>query len=192
MSENAPASAPEPSGAARTPLEEFESWWRETGGDRRGPGRAERPSAPGPNGRSAGGSARRGVGAGSTAPPGPLDRPTTRKLVRRRLPLDGRIDLHGLTEAEAHDRLAAYLREARADGLRHVIVITGKGSSGSSGDGTWDGTEAPGRPRGVLRRAVPQWFRTAPFRDLVSGHSPAARRDGGDGALYVKLRRQRG
>ena len=197
-------------------VDEFERWWRESGGGERGAVASTRPRGPAGTGRdgadrsdagrsgggrvdgSAGGPGRPGAvrsGPSRPAPPGPLDRPTTRKLVRRRLPLEGRIDLHGLTEAGAHERLLSYLRRARDEGLRHVIVITGKGFTASGGrDDGGPGPSAPdpsARTRGVLRRAVPQWFRTEPFRGLVSGHAPASRRDGGEGALYVKLRRGR-
>ena len=156
-------------GAALSMLEE---WWNDGQGGA-GDAQAGRPKTV-PTARS------------SRAPsPGTLDRPTVRKLGRGRLPVEGRIDLHGLTESEAHERLLGYLRSARGRGLRHVIVITGKGTASVS-----HGDDALGsRRRGVLRRAVPSWFRTEPFRSLVSGHSVAARHDGGEGALYVKLRK---
>lgn len=104
-----------------------------------------------------------------------LDVPTHGKLAKGRLPIEGRVDLHGLFQEEAYDLLLAFLRTARARGARHVLVITGKGSR-SGGDG-------------VLRRSVPGWFATAPFRDLVSGFDAAARGHGGVGALYVRLKR---
>ena len=104
-----------------------------------------------------------------------LDAPTRAKLAKGRLPIEGKVDLHGLTQSEAHALLLSFLHRARADGRRHVLVVTGKGSS-SGGDG-------------VLRRAVPAWFATAPFRALVGGYEDAARRHGGSGALYVRLRR---
>ncbi|MDN2566412.1 Smr/MutS family protein, partial [Aquibium sp. A9E412] len=114
------------------------------------------------------------VGPGQ-ASAGSVDRPTRAKLARGRVPLEARVDLHGMTQAEAHGLLLSFLRRAHAGGLRHVLVITGKGS-------------APG-DSGVLRRAVPQWLATTPFRPLVSGVSEAGRRHGGGGALYVRLRR---
>lgn len=103
-----------------------------------------------------------------------LDEPTRTKLARGRLPIGGRVDLHGMTQAEAHDLLLSFLRRARESGLRHVLVITGKGSTGD----------------GVLRHAVPKWLATSPFADVVSGHDRAARQHGGEGAIYVRLRRQ--
>lgn len=104
-----------------------------------------------------------------------IDAPTREKLAKGRLPIEGKIDLHGLTQSEAHALLLSFLHRAHADGRRHVLIVTGKGSSLGSD--------------GVLRRAVPAWLATPPFRALVGGHEPAARRHGGAGALYVRLRR---
>lgn len=104
-----------------------------------------------------------------------IEAPTRQKLASGRLPLEGKVDLHGLTQVEAHALLLSFLHRAYADGRRHVLVVTGKGLS-TGGDG-------------VLRRAVPGWFATPPFRALVSGHEEAVRRHGGEGALYVRLRR---
>lgn len=104
-----------------------------------------------------------------------LDAPTHDKLAKGRLPIEGRVDLHGMTQAQAHSLLLSFLRRAHAGGVRYVLIITGKGSS-SGGEG-------------VLRRVVPGWLATAPFRALVSSHDHAARNHGGAGALYVRLRR---
>ena len=104
-----------------------------------------------------------------------LDTKTHGKIAKGRLSIDARIDLHGMTQAEAHGILLGFLHRAHASGLRHVLVITGKGNS-MGGDG-------------VLRRAVPSWLSTAPFRGLVSAHAAAARQHGGEGALYIRLRR---
>lgn len=106
-----------------------------------------------------------------------LDEPTLDKLSKGRLPIEGRVDLHGLTQDEAYSLLFSFLHRAHAGGIRYVLVITGKGSS-SGGDG-------------VLRRAVPAWLSTPAFRPLVSSHDHAARNHGGSGALYVRLRRVR-
>lgn len=108
--------------------------------------------------------------------PHALDAPTHEKLAKGRLPIEARVDLHGLNQIEAHSLLLSFLHRALAGGLRHVLVITGKGSS-LGGDG-------------ILRRAVPAWFATPPFRPLVSGYDNAGRGHGGAGALYVRLRRQ--
>lgn len=105
-----------------------------------------------------------------------LDRHQQRRLARGRTAIERRVDLHGLTEAAAHRRLLEFLHGARADGLRSVLVITGKGASKRGGEG-------------ALKRAVPRWLATPPFSPLISGIAPAARHDGGEGALYVRLRR---
>ncbi|RUW57916.1 Smr/MutS family protein [Mesorhizobium sp. M7A.F.Ca.US.008.03.1.1] len=106
-----------------------------------------------------------------------LDEPTLDKLSKGRLPIEGRVDLHGMTQDEAYSLLFSFLHRAHAGGVRYVLVITGKGSS-SGGDG-------------VLRRAVPAWLSTPAFRPLVSSHDHAARNHGGSGALYIRLRRAR-
>ncbi len=107
--------------------------------------------------------------------PDRLDDSTHRKLAKGRLALSGRIDLHGLTQGEAHGLLHGFLYRAHAHGLRHVLVITGKGASLGSD--------------GILRQAVPHWFATPSFRPLVSAYEFAHRSHGGDGAIYVRLRR---
>lgn len=107
--------------------------------------------------------------------PDRLDEPTHRKLAKGRLTLGGRIDLHGLTQGEAHGLLYFFLYRAHANGLRHVLVITGKGSSLGSD--------------GILRQAVPHWFATPPFRSLVGAYEFAHQTHGGAGAIYVRLRR---
>ena len=105
-----------------------------------------------------------------------LDDQTLHKLKKGRLPLEGRVDLHGMTQDEAYSLLLTFLNRAHAGGIRYVLIITGKGSS-SGGDG-------------ILRRAVPAWLSTPAFRHLVSSHDHAARNHGGSGALYVRLRRK--
>lgn len=104
-----------------------------------------------------------------------LDRTTQKKISKGRLPLEARIDLHGMRQDEAYGLLLSFLNRAHASGIRYVLVITGKGRSLASD--------------GVLKRSVPSWFATGPFRSLVSGYEDAARNHGGEGALYVRLRR---
>lgn len=108
----------------------------------------------------------------------PLEKPVKRKLARGHLPIEARIDLHGLAQGEAHGLLLRFLLTAHERGLRHVLVITGKGTSMGS--------------EGALKRAVPLWFALPEFRPLISSHEPAARNHGGEGALYVRLSRQKG
>lgn len=108
--------------------------------------------------------------------PHPFDPQTRDKLVKGRLSIDARVDLHGMTQSEAHGLLLSFLHRAHAGGLRYVLVITGKGASFGS--------------EGVLKRAVPAWLSTPPFRALVGSHDDAARQHGGAGAIYVRMRRR--
>lgn len=108
----------------------------------------------------------------------PLEKPVKRKLSRGHLALEARIDLHGMIQSEAHGILLDFLIRAHERGMRHVLVITGKGSSLGSD--------------GALKRAVPLWFSKTEFRYLISSYEPAARQHGGDGALYVRLSRSGG
>jgi DNA-nicking Smr family endonuclease len=108
----------------------------------------------------------------------PLERPVKRKIAKGRLALEARIDLHGMVQSEAHGFLLGFLVKAHERGLRHVLVITGKGTSLGS--------------EGALKRAVPLWFSLPEFRPLISSYEPAARNHGGEGALYVRLSRPHG
>jgi DNA-nicking Smr family endonuclease len=111
----------------------------------------------------------------------PLARREKQRLARGTVQLDARIDLHGRTQSEAHAALLSFLRRAQADDARFVLVITGKG--GSARD-HWS-------ERGVLRRQVPHWLRLPEFRHYVVGFEDAHIGHGGEGALYVRLRRAR-
>lgn len=111
-----------------------------------------------------------------------LDRRQKQRLARGTETIDGRIDLHGRTQSEAHTVLLGFLRRAQAEGARYVLVITGKGKPNDAGFS--DG-------RGVLRRQVPLWLRLPEFRLLVLAVEDAHAAHGGEGALYVRLRRAR-
>jgi DNA-nicking Smr family endonuclease len=106
----------------------------------------------------------------------PLDRKAKQKIARGRDAIDARLDLHGHTQAEAHDALLRFLRRTQARGGRVVLVITGKGGRGA--------TEG-----GILKRAVPLWLALPAFRELVIGFDSAAIPHGGEGALYLRLRK---
>jgi DNA-nicking Smr family endonuclease len=117
------------------------------------------------------------------APPlAPIDRRTKQKLARGVDAIDARIDLHGMTQSEAHYALARFLRAAQHDGARMVLVITGKGARGA---------DDPDRERGVLKRQVPLWLESAELRPFVIGYDAASHGHGGQGALYVRVRRER-
>jgi len=117
------------------------------------------------------------------APPPGLDRKTLTRLGRGTIAIDARIDLHGMTQESAHHRLLRFLEAARGEGARIVLVITGKGAPDLPAAG-WSGG------RGILRRAVPDWLRSPAFRLHVAGYESAGRRHGGEGALYVRLKRR--
>lgn len=106
-----------------------------------------------------------------------MDRRTADRLRRGRMALDGRIDLHGMTQMQAHGALNGFVHRAWHEGRRCVLIITGKGTTNPDG--------------GVLRRMVPRWLGEAPLRPMVLAVQPAQARDGGDGALYVLIKRRR-
>jgi len=108
----------------------------------------------------------------------PVERKTERKLARGAVDIDARLDLHGLRQDAAHRALRSFIVGAQSRGARIVLVITGKGRSGE------------GEDAGVLRRAVPRWLEAPDLRPLVVGVSVAHRSHGGDGALYVQVRRK--
>jgi DNA-nicking Smr family endonuclease len=127
------------------------------------PARAARPDKPPP------------------APPlAPLGRRERSQLSRGRKEIDARLDLHGMTQTRAHRALLSFLQRANSDGLTFVLVITGKGRA-----------VGPGSERGVLRRQVPEWLNLPEFRALVVGFEEAHIGHGGEGALYVRVRRAR-
>jgi DNA-nicking Smr family endonuclease len=111
------------------------------------------------------------------APLAPLGRRMKQRVARGKEAIDARLDLHGLTQAQAHSALLHFLHSAHARGARLVLVITGKGR---------------GSEPGVLRRQVPQWLGLPEFRSLVVGFEDAHIAHGGEGALYVRVRRTRG
>jgi DNA-nicking Smr family endonuclease len=113
-------------------------------------------------------------------PLAPLGRRERSQLSRGRKEIDARLDLHGMTQMRAHRVLQDFLRRAHVDGLTFVLVITGKGKT--------TGAEAE---RGVLRRQVPQWLALPEFRNMVVGFEEAHIGHGGEGALYVRIRRVR-
>jgi DNA-nicking Smr family endonuclease len=119
------------------------------------------------------------------APPQPLergratglDRRSAERLRRGQLPIDGRLDLHGLTQREAAERLAEFIAGGEAAGKRCLLVITGKGLARDGG--------------GILREQVPRWLNQPPNRPRVLAFDYARPQHGGMGALYVLLKRRR-
>jgi DNA-nicking Smr family endonuclease len=117
-----------------------------------------------------------------------FDRRRARQIASGRIKVDGRIDLHGLRQRDAHARLRAFLFDAYAKGLRTVLVITGKGAGEQAGDPL--GALAGEHQRGVLRRSVPHWLGEPELRPIVLSFTQANPRHGGAGALYIQLRRK--
>ncbi|MDP9104127.1 MAG: Smr/MutS family protein [Pseudomonadota bacterium] len=109
-----------------------------------------------------------------SSPPDLIEPNRKRRISRERDPLDRRLDLHGLDQDGARVALFGFLKRAQADGERAVLVITGKGMQGD----------------GVLRRRVPEWLAEPVLRGVVAGVSLAERHHGGEGALYVALKRR--
>jgi DNA-nicking Smr family endonuclease len=116
------------------------------------------------------------------APPplAPIGRRERAQLSRGKKEIDARLDLHGMTQTRAHRVLLSFLQRAHVDGLTFVLVITGKGKVGGADS-----------ERGVLRRQVPHWLSLPEFRTLVVGFEEAHIGHGGEGALYVRVRRAR-
>ncbi len=111
----------------------------------------------------------------------PLGRRLKQRVARGHEAIDARLDLHGYTQPEAHAELFRFLQRAQANGARMALVVTGKGT----------GRGLDQRERGVLKRQVPVWLSLPQFRSLVVGFEDAHIGHGGEGALYVRLRRSR-
>jgi DNA-nicking Smr family endonuclease len=104
-----------------------------------------------------------------------VDKRTAERMRRGEMVLDGRLDLHGMTQDSAHGALTAFVHRAYDSGRRCLLVITGKGAGGG----------------GVLKGQVPRWLNQAPLRPLILGFSHARPQHGGEGALYVLIKRKR-
>jgi DNA-nicking Smr family endonuclease len=104
----------------------------------------------------------------------PIEPNRRHRIARERDPIGARLDLHGMTYDRARGTLERFLANAWNDGWRAVLVITGKGVTGD----------------GVLRRAAPEWLAAPHLAHIVAGISEAHRRHGGEGALYVALKRK--
>lgn len=114
-----------------------------------------------------------------------LDRKTSDRLRKGQLPLDGILDLHGKSRVRAQEALNQFIQNSYVSGKRCVLVITGKGAGA-------DGRRDPlNEGLGVLKQFVPQWLNEPPNKALVLQSARAKPKHGGDGALYVLLRRKR-
>ena len=110
------------------------------------------------------------------ATPEVLEPRRQRRLARERDPIEATFDLHGYSRFDAEDHLRAFLGGSQARGLKAVLVITGQGRRGG----------------GVIRASIHEWLQSPALRGVVSGFAMAHRRHGGDGAIYITLKRKAG
>ena len=101
------------------------------------------------------------------------DRSPEKRVRRGKLDVAGKLDMHGMTQAEALQALGGFLAHHRADGARCVLVVTGKGRDGAGG---------------VLKQMLPHWLSGGVLRAHVSGYAQAHQKHGGGGAYYVFLK----
>jgi len=118
-----------------------------------------------------------------------VDGRTDERLRRGVLEPDAKLDLHGLTESAAHRTLLLFLKGAQQRRHKLILVVTGKGKK-MDADAPFD-MELQGRARGVLKAAVPRWLNEPGFAGLIAGTRAAHRKHGGEGAIYIYLRKGR-
>lgn len=104
-----------------------------------------------------------------------IERNMLHRIAKGREPIEARLDLHGMTEAEAYRQFSGFIHRAHDDGMRTVLVITGKGRGGE----------------GRLRRALRHWLESEELRGGIGGCHAAHPTHGGDGAWYIRIRRKR-
>lgn len=114
----------------------------------------------------------------------PLEPKARRRLSRGQSDVAGRIDLHGMRQEEAHQALLRFILDAHANDARLVLVITGKGKTSAQE------SHAGHREVGVLRRLTPHWLSEPALRHIVLGYEAASTRHGGEGAIYVRIRKR--
>jgi DNA-nicking Smr family endonuclease len=105
-----------------------------------------------------------------------IDKSSARRLQRGRINIEGRLDLHGMSREQAHEQLNTFISQALKENYRYLLIITGKGRDG----------------HGILRQQVPVWLKNEPLCRHINAISYAQPKDGGTGALYIRLKRQRG
>jgi DNA-nicking Smr family endonuclease len=110
-----------------------------------------------------------------------FDRRLRQRVARGRAAIDVRLDLHGMTQTQAHAALRRFLTRAQAQDAKLALVVTGKGVGGAAGSLS---------ERGVLRRQVPLWLSLPEFRRFIVSFQEAHAGHGGEGALYLRLRRR--
>ena len=110
-----------------------------------------------------------------------FDRRLRQRVARGQTAIDARLDLHGMTQKQAHGALLHFLQQAQANDTKLALVVTGKGLGGAA---------AAASERGVLRRQVPLWLSLPEFRRFIVSFEQAHASHGGEGALYLRLRRR--
>ncbi len=122
-----------------------------------------------------------------------LDRRSGERLRKGQMPVEAKLDLHGMTQVGAHAAVARLIETQHAAGKRCVLIVTGKGGNASD---PLRPKSVPGRftfsaGRGVLKEALPRWLNEPRLRARIIAVSPASRAHGGEGAVYVLLKRKR-
>lgn len=122
-----------------------------------------------------------------------LDRRSGEKLRRGQMTVEAKLDLHGMTQEGAHATVARFIESQHAAGARCVLIVTGKGGRASD---PFRPKAVPGRftfsaGRGVLKEALPRWLNEPRLRPHIIAVQPASRAHGGEGAVYVLLKRNR-
>ncbi len=116
-----------------------------------------------------------------------IDHKTYERFKKGKMPIEARLDLHGLTQDNAHETLLPFIEQAYQYGKRMILIVTGKGTpKGKETSRAWYEPEP-----GILRRMLPVWLEKEPLGQYVLKYTQAQRKDGGDGAFYVLLKRKR-
>jgi DNA-nicking Smr family endonuclease len=110
-----------------------------------------------------------------------FDHRLRQRVTRGQAAIDVRLDLHGMTQQRAHAALLHFLKDAQAHNAKLALVVTGKGGGSAA---------LAASERGVLRRQVPLWLALPEFRRFVVSFEQAHAGHGGEGALYLHLRRR--
>lgn len=111
-----------------------------------------------------------------------IDRRTADKFKRGEMLIERRLDLHGFIEKDAYEEVSSFIKNAYIAGCRNVLIITGKGIKRETDDIFEN--------KGILKERVPQWLNTPELRPLILAITYALPKDGGEGALYVLLRKK--
>ena len=107
-------------------------------------------------------------------------------MARGRQTIEARLDLHGMRQSEAHAALSRFIIRCRSEGKRHVLIITGKGRERPASE---EFRLFEHYERGILKQMVPLWLQEAHLQGAVTSCAQAAPHHGGEGALYVRLKR---